>query len=264
VNQVRFYSSGASSNTGGVGVGTGGQVVVQESGAATHLIVDLIGYLAPGAQGVVADTLGGRTILTNSSSSAGGTTAVALPGNIVPADAQAVQVRIQMRSAPSAGYATVYAGNASRPGVTSLQYAAANMMTPSVLEPVDSSRRINVFHSTGGILTVGLEGWTTASGASVAPSVSSFAAYRGTSEQLTFPAAARGHVALVNLGVASAAGYGTLGLTPYGGKTVMAQVNYGPQQPQSGFTWIRVPANGIVGVSSSQTATLSVDQLALA
>ena len=263
LSQVRYYSTRASSNTVVVGLGTGRQVVVQESGAATHLIVDLIGYLAPGEQGVVADTLGGRTVLTNSSSSAAGTTAVALPANIVPADARAVQVRLQMRSAPAAGYATLYAGSASRPGVTSLQYAAANMMTTSVLVPVDSSRRINVFHSTGGILTVGLEGWTTASGAAVAPAVSSFASYRGTSETLTFPTEARGHVAMLNLGVASATGYGTLGLTPYGGKTVMAQVNYGPQQPQSGFTWIRVPANGVVGVSSSQVATLSVDQLAL-
>lgn len=265
ITQLRYYSTRAASNTTVVGIGTGKQIVLQESGNATHLVVDLLGYAAPGEQGVVAHSnLGGQTVGSSIAASAAGTETVALP-SYIPSDAQAVQVRVQVRSAPAAGYATLYSGS-TKPGITSLQYAPSVMETTSVLVPVDAARTLHVFHSTAATLTVGIEGWTTGSGGNpVVPSASRLVATtsRQTAVNYTFPAAAYGKVAMLNLGVATAGGYGTLGVTPYGGKTIMAQVNYGPQQPQSGFTWVRVPSNGIVGLSSSQGAFLYADQLAL-
>ncbi|MDX6268329.1 MAG: hypothetical protein QOD70_3069 [Frankiales bacterium] len=45
---------------------------------------------------------------------------------------------------------------------------------------------------------------------------------------------------------------------------VIQSMSYGPQQPQSGFLWVRLPANGIIHVKLTSGALLYVDRLALA
>jgi hypothetical protein len=61
--------------------------------------------------------------------------------------------------------------------------------------------------------------------------------------------------------VASALGYGNLTVAPSTMTPNMQTMSYGPQQPQSGFVWVYVPANGLLEVTLSQGALLSVDLL---
>ncbi|MFN2539043.1 MAG: hypothetical protein ABR549_12980, partial [Mycobacteriales bacterium] len=275
VSELRYYSSRASSNTVVVPIGTGRQIVVQEGGAATHLWVDVIGYAAPGQDGLVPHSPGGERFLDTRTGLGGvprgahsGTLSAPLP-SYVPSNATAVEVRLLITGAASAGTATVFEGSAPRPLVTSLAYAPSVSLTASVLVPVNAtSRTVQVWTSSAATVVLGVEGWVVNGGhAIVADTPARLVASTGriTSTNIQFPASAYGKVALLNLGVASALGYGNLSVKPDGdADPVIQTMSFGPQQPQSGFAWVRVPANGVLHVSLTQGALLYVDQLALA
>jgi hypothetical protein len=275
VSQLRYFSTRASSNTVVVPIGTGRQIVVQEAGAATHLWIDVIGYAAPSQDGLVSHSPGGERFLDTRSGLGGvpkgahsGTLSAPLP-SYVPDAATAVEVRLLITGASSAGTATVFEGAAPRPAVTSLAYAPSVNLTTSVLVPINaSSKTVQVFTSSAATVVLGVEGWVVNGGHVISPDpavrlVASTA--RTTSTNVTFPAAAYGRVVLLNVGVASALGYGNLSVTPDGDSNPVIQtMSFGPQQPQSGFVWVRVPANGIVHVTLTSGALLYVDELAVA
>ena len=82
-----------------------------------------------------------------------------------------------------------------------------------------------------------------------------------SSQDVQLPDAFKGHTVLLNLGVASALGYGNLTVSPDGKTSNMATMSYGPQQPQSGYMWVYCPSNGVIKVTLSQGALLYVDLL---
>ncbi|MCW3101415.1 MAG: hypothetical protein JWL77_7033, partial [Chthonomonadaceae bacterium] len=187
----------------------------------------------------------------------------------VPDAATAVEVRLLITGAAASGTATVFEGAAPRPAVTSLAYAPSVNLTTSVLVPVNaSSKTVQVYTSSSATVVLGIEGWVVNGGHAISPDTAVrllASTARTTSTDLTFPSSAYGKVALLNLGVASALGYGNLSVTPDGDSSpVIQSMSYGPQQPQSGFLWVRVPANGIIHVKLTSGALLYVDQLALA
>ncbi|MDX6216409.1 MAG: hypothetical protein QOG99_1993, partial [Frankiales bacterium] len=197
-----------------------------------------------------------------------GTLSAPLP-SYVPDAATAVEVRLLITGASSPGTATVFEGAAPRPAVTSLAYAPSVNLTTSVLVPINaSSKTVQVFTSSAATIVLGVEGWVVGGGHAISPDpavrlVASSA--RTTSTNVTFPAATYGRVVLLNVGVASALGYGNLSVTPDGDSNPVIQtMSFGPQQPQSGFVWVRVPANGIVHVTLTSGALLYVDELAVA
>jgi hypothetical protein len=275
VSEVRYYSSRASSNTLVVPIGTGRQVVVQEAGAATHLWVDVIGYAEPRQDGLVSRSPSGERFLDTRSGLGGvpkgphtGTLSAPLP-SYVPDAATAVEVRLLITGAAASGTATVFEGAAPRPAVTSLAYAPSVNLTTSVLVPVNaSSKSVQVYTSSAATVVLGIEGWVVNGGHAITPDTAVrllASTARTTSTDLTFPSSAYGKVALLNLGVASALGYGNLSVTSdVDSNPVIQTMSYGPQQPQSGFLWVRVPANGIIHVKLTSGALLYVDRLALA
>jgi hypothetical protein len=278
VSQLRYYSSRASSNTVVVPIGTGRQIVVQEGGAATHLWIDVIGYAAPnatnGKDGLVSHSPASERFLDTRTGLGGvptgahtGTLSAPLP-SYVPSNATAVEVRLLVTGAAASGTATVFEGGAARPGVTSLAYAPSVSLTTSVLVPVGSAKSVQVWTSSAATVVLGIEGWVVDGGRQLAPDTAVrlvAASSRTTSTNVTFPASSFGHLALLNVGVASALGYGNLSVSADGDSAPVIQtMSFGPQQPQSGFLWVRVPANGVLHVTLSQGALLYVDQLALA
>jgi hypothetical protein len=275
VSQVRYSSSRASSNTVVVPIGTGRQVVVQESGAATHLWIDVVGYAAPHEDGLVSHSPSGERFLDTRSGLGGvptgphtGTLSAALP-SYVPGNATAVEVRLLVTGAASSGTATVFEGGAPRPAVTTLAYAPSVSLTTSVLVPVNpSSRTVQVWTSSAATVVLGIEGWVVSGGHALdtsGPTRLVATTGRTTSTNVTFPSTAYGRVALLNVGIASALGYGNLSVTADGDKSPVIQtMSYGPQQPQSGFVWVRVPANGVVHVSLTSGTLLYIDELGLA
>ena len=275
VSEVRYYSSRASSNTVVVPVGPGRQIVVQEAGAATHLWIDVVGYAAPGEDGLVSHSPSGERFLDTRTGLGGvpkgphtGTLSAALP-SYVPASATAVEVRLLITGAASSGTATVFEGGAPRPSVTSLAYAPSVNLTTSVLVPINaSSHTVQVWTSSSATVVLGVEGWVVNGGRTIVPATAGrlvASSARTTSTNVSFPSSAYGRIALLNVGVASALGYGNLSVSADGDNNPVIQtMSYGPQQPQSGFLWVRVPANGVVHVSLTSGALLYVDELALA
>ncbi len=274
-SQVRYYSSRASSNTTLVPIGTSRQIVVQESGAATHLWIDVIGYAAPGEDGLdtTTTTPPDRVFYNSASSSAtvggvGGAVAAgqhsfALPSG--PAGASAVQVRVSVSHAAAAGTINVYNGSTAPP-VASLAFDKSVMLANSVLVPVAAGHTIRFTVSTSAYVTLGLEGWVQPNGQKLTvrrPTSQIANTTRVSAQDLQLPVAFRGHTVLLNLGVASALGYGNLTVSPDGpGKTAnMATMSYGPQQPQSGFVWVYCPSNGVIHITLTSSALLSVDLL---
>lgn len=162
----------------------------------------------------------------------------------------------------------LYAGQQAG-AVTSLAYAPAVNLTGSVLVRVAAGRRISVDLSSSATVVLGIDGWVTPQGSHLlhAKTASRLVATssRVTSAQATLPLSAAGKMALVSVGVASALGYGNLSLYPDASAAPIIQtLSYGPQQPQSGFMWVRVAANGKIDVKLSSGALLYVDLLGLA
>jgi hypothetical protein len=274
VNEVRYYSSRSTSNTTVVPLGTARQVVVQESGAATHLWVDLIGYSAPGRNGLdMLSTSPPDRVFYNtrsSSAAAGGTATKKLQGTVTfplptaPAGATAAQVRVMVSSADGSGTVTVFNGS-STPPVASLAYAPSVILTSSVLVPVTAGRTVSLTVSRNASVALALEGWVQPAGRSLTvrtPTRLVATSARVTSQSITLPDAYKGHAVLLNVGIASALGYGNLTVAPSTMTPNMQTTSYGPQQPQSGFVWVYVPASGVVKVTLTSAALLYVDLLA--
>jgi hypothetical protein len=273
VSEVRYFSSRASSNTTVVPLGTARQVVVQESGAATHLWIDVIGYAAPGENGldVLSTSPPDRVFYNTRSASAasGGTATKKLQGTVTfalpagPAGATAAEIRVMVSSADGPGTVTVFNG-ASKPPVASLAYDTSVILTNSVLVPVTVGHTVSLTVSRNASVALGLEGWVQPSGRSLTvrtPTKLVATTARVTAQDITLPDAYKGHAVLLNIGVASALGYGNLTVAPSTMTPNMQTMSYGPQQPQSGFVWVYVPANGLLEVTLSQGALLSVDLL---
>jgi hypothetical protein len=273
VHQLRYYSSRPASTTTVVPIGTARQLVLTENGAATHVYVDLLGWAVPGAGSLTASSsqrfLDTRTGLGGvPTGKVSGTLTAALPSS-VPAGVTAVQVRLMTTGATAPGSAIAFTGGTTRPAITSLAYAPAVTMTGSVLVPVTAGRTVSVYLSSPTTLVAGIEGWVTPTGShpltAQAPTRLFASAARQTAVNVTLPAETRGKAALGSVGVASALGYGNLSVTPDGQSAPVIQtVSYGPQQPQSGFLWVWVPANGVLHVTLSSGALTFVDLLGVA
>ena len=258
ISQVRYYSTRASSNTTTVPIGTGRQVVVQETGAATHVVVELLGYIGPGEDGIVMNNPNAERVYdSRSTGKRSGATTVTL--SKAPAGATAVQLRVLITGAAAGGQLVAYQGGTTRPAVSMMEYAPSVNLVASVLVPVSAAKTVTVYTSSVTNVIVGVEGWVVPGAAAVSHSFARVYAgsARVTSLTLSLPP---NQLVLLNLGIRSALGYGNVAV----GSSVIQQMSYGPQQPQSGSLWIRVPANGQVPVSLSSGAVLSVDKLALA
>ncbi|MCU1602489.1 MAG: hypothetical protein JWO22_3198 [Frankiales bacterium] len=273
-SQLRYYSSRASSNTTLVQIGTSRQVVVQQSGAATHLWIDVIGYAAPGENGldvtttsppdrVFYNSASGSSTLGGVSGPVSGTHTFALPSG--PAGATAAQVRVQVSGAAAPGTINVYNGS-SAPPVASLAFDKSVILTNSVLVPVTGGHTVTFTVSTSAKVVLALEGWVQPQGQGLTvrkPASLVASTTRLTAKDIQLPDAFKGHAVLLSIGVASALGYGNLTVAPDGKTPQVQTVSYGPQQPQSGFVWVYCPANGIIHVTLSPKAgaLLAVDLL---
>ncbi|MCW2587341.1 MAG: hypothetical protein JWN55_2857 [Frankiales bacterium] len=255
VAQVRYFSNRGSTNTMVVPVGAARQISVRQSGAGTHYNLDVLGYAAPGAGGL---TRGTGSIFYNSKTTQVSSVTVPLPA-AVPADATAVQLKVFTNAAAGPGSAFVYPGGSPKPSVTQHSYAQSVMISGSVLVPVTGSRTVHVDLSSPARLFLGIEGWVTPGSSRLLTTKAGQRVFTGSlaagaTRVFRLPASVPvGGTALLNLGVAGATGYG--GLTVSGTGTTappLPQVSYGPQQPQSGFALITVPANREVTLAMPQ------------
>jgi hypothetical protein len=268
ISQVRYYSNRSSTNTTVVPIGSGKQIVMRQTGAAAHLHVDVLGYTLPGGGGGLVRDRG--TILYNSSSTRVTGTTVTLPAT-VPADATAVQLRLFTNAAAANGTGVAFAAGAApygKPATTQHSYARSVMTSGSMLVPVNGAdRRIAGALTSASRLFVVLEGYVSPSSARTVTSRPGLRVYtspgRVGNTAFTLPASVpTGGVALLNLGIASASGYGGLTVAGVGSSAPpLPAVSFGPQQPQSGYALITVPPDRRVSLSfaSGSSAVTYVD-----
>ena len=149
-----------------------GSVTVPLSGAGsvaiyasmtTHLIVDVMGWVAPGCGFTpltpwrVLDTRSGAKPGHNAQVSAG----LAVGG--VPANASAVAVNVTVVAASAPGYVTVWPTGQARPGTSNLNVERVGQQIANVaLVGVGSGDRISLFTSGGAHLIVDVAGYWTA------------------------------------------------------------------------------------------------------
>jgi hypothetical protein len=275
VNQVRYGSKRAASNTTSLPIGTGRQFVVQETGNATYLTIDVIGYTMPGADGLELYTTPPDRLFYNSAqASLGGTATKKVgPGTVtyalppqLPADASAVQVRLLVSGASASGTVTVFNGT-STPPVTSLAYEAGAIYSTAVVVPVTAGRTISFTTTRSATIGLGLEGWAAPGGRTVELETPRRVLSTGltTAATITFGAADYGRIALLNVDVIAARAAGNLSIASDGGSSPMVQtVKFDTQQGQPGLIWVRIPANGKVNVTMTQAASVAVDLVGIA
>ena len=144
------------------GPGTDGAVCVYAS-AATDVVVDLDGWLPPGAGFTattpvrVADT---RAPSVFPPIPAGGTLQVPVAGRFgVPADAAALALNVTVVGPAAPGFLTVYPCGSARPNASNVNYVTGQIVPNAVMSQVGADGAICVFSQQATNVIIDLDGW---------------------------------------------------------------------------------------------------------
>ncbi len=260
---LRYLTGAVTSSSAIVPIGRGHQIEVRANGAATHLDLTLLGYTHPGTGGLTAYT---SKRVTDTRSAVTDLT-VPIP-SYVPANATAVQLKIRVHGAATAGSLVAFEGGTARPNATSMAYGPSGLVAASVLVPLGSARTVSFHTSSATFIQVGIDGWVTPTSGSL--DVVTATRVLATPGQVgdtavTMPAASAGHVVLLHVTVLNGVTSSLASVYPDGAAgPELATIAFSTGQPKSSLVWVRVPANRIVRVQLRAHAQLCVDQLAVA
>ena len=134
-----------------VGVGPGGAVTLRNTSGGLHVIADLAGYYSTGSSSGLVGSFH-RVLDTRSGLGAPARRVdpsrpltIALPG--LPAGTRAVNLNLTATRAQGAGHLTAYAGGASRPSTSNVNFVAGQTVANLATVPVGSGGTVTI-HAT--------------------------------------------------------------------------------------------------------------------
>ncbi len=158
-SSLNFVAGQVLSNQVTVPVASDGTVQVYNNTGNVDVIFDVVGYFAttegnPGSRYVainpdrIVDTRGaiGSTTLTPSQ-----TTNVQITGNgsVPPAGLRAVVMNVTVVNSTAAGYLTIWPTGTTKPNVSSINFAANQVLSNQVTVPVGAEGKVTMFNSSG-------------------------------------------------------------------------------------------------------------------
>lgn len=160
VSNVNYVAGQTVANLAILTLGAGGAVTLH-SLAATHLVVDVMGWFGSGAtyhaaapQRLVDTRLAGGRL------PAGGVLAVGVAGMAgVPADARAAALNVTVTEPAVAGWAVVYPCGQPRPWASNLNYAANQTVAAFTVPGVGTGGQVCVFVQQSAHVVVDRAGW---------------------------------------------------------------------------------------------------------
>ncbi|MEY3361396.1 MAG: hypothetical protein RL531_1115, partial [Actinomycetota bacterium] len=143
-----------------VKVGTDGSIALFANAGCPNVIVDVVGYFAPGAPTSAGGFFGVNPSRLLDSRTAGqvpcvnGTRAYTLTvagvdGSAVPAESRAVALNVTVTGASVPGFITVYPSGTPRPTASNLNYVGGQTVPNGVLVKVGTTQNIELFASGG-------------------------------------------------------------------------------------------------------------------
>jgi len=143
-----------------VKVGSSGSISLFASGGCPNVVVDVVGWFAPGTPTSAGGFFGVNPYRLLDSRNAGqvpcvgGTrtyrlTAAGVDGSAVPSESRALALNVTVTGPAGAGYITVYPTGALRPTASNLNYVAGQTVPNGVLVKVGSSQSVDIFASGG-------------------------------------------------------------------------------------------------------------------
>ena len=143
-----------------VKVGADGSIALFANAGCPNVIVDVVGYFAPGAPTSAGGFFGVNPFRLLDSRNAGqvpcigGTrsyslTVAGVDGSAVPAESRAVALNVTVTGASVPGYITVYPSGSPRPTASNLNYVGGQTVPNGVLVKVGTGQSIELFASGG-------------------------------------------------------------------------------------------------------------------
>ncbi len=143
-----------------VKVGASGSISLFASGGCPNVVVDVVGWFAPGTPTSAGGFFGVNPYRLLDSRNAGqvpcvaGTrtyrlTAAGVDGSAVPSESRALALNVTVTGPAGAGYITVYPTGAPRPTASNLNYITGQTVPNGVLVKVGSSQSVDIFASGG-------------------------------------------------------------------------------------------------------------------
>jgi hypothetical protein len=154
------------------GVGSGGTTSIRNLAGTVDLIGDVVGYWTRGAGAAYAPVTPARVLDTRSGSGGGAledqqSRRLQVTGRAgVPAGATAVVLNVTAVDPARAGYLTVSPASGTRPGPSSVNFAAGQTVPNRVLTGLSSDGVIEIFAAGGAHVLVDVVGWYGAGGRS--------------------------------------------------------------------------------------------------
>ncbi len=175
-SNVNFVRGQTVANRAVVQVGAGGKVSLYNCCGPTDLVVDVTGWFTDSTSTVTGGQFTAlspvRIVDTRiafgglSSAIAAGTTAVTVsgqatvPGLTAPVSATAVALNVTITSPTAAGYLTVYANGAPRPGTSDLNFTPGQTVANLVIAKLGSDGNLAIFNYAGSThLIIDVVGW---------------------------------------------------------------------------------------------------------
>ena len=193
-SNLNFGAGKTVANLVEVVLSSGGQVSLVTNAVSADVVVDVEGYVAPGAGGSsaglyeplapvrVCDTrsgnpsgLSGAAAQCNGQSLEGGIARivqVAGVGGVPSSGVEAVVLNVTVTDPTSGGFLTVYPAGASRPTASNLNFVAGATVPNRVIVPVSPSGQVELYASAGSVdAIVDVGGWYADGSASVSGSL---------------------------------------------------------------------------------------------
>ena len=143
-----------------VKVGTSGSISMFASGGCPNVVVDVVGWFAPGTPTSAGGFFGVNPYRLLDSRTAGQVPCVGgtrtyrlatagVDGSAVPSESRAVALNVTVTGPAGAGYITVFPTGSLRPTASNLNYVAGQTVPNGVLIKVGSSQSVDIFASGG-------------------------------------------------------------------------------------------------------------------
>jgi hypothetical protein len=263
-SNLNFVAGQTVANLVTVPLGTGGAVTIFNHAGTTDVIVDLEGYMAPGAGGAgaagllnslapsrIADTRSGSGSPNAGQTLVGGTPlAIQVDGvGGVPATGvSAVVLNVTAADGNVPGFLTAYAADGTRPTASNLNYSAGQVVPNRVIVPVSAATgSVDIYNNSGTVdVIVDVGGWFTdgtnaqAAGARFTPLVPTRIADTRAGSGQPLAGQTLGPAGTISVPVASTAS--TSGILPVGVVAVAGNVTVADPSASSYLTVY--PANG--------------------
>lgn len=264
-----------------------GKVDLATFGSPTNALLDVVGYFAAGSGYTAAAA---PTRITDTRVGYGGPQGplaantvypIAVPTNVVPADATTVAISVSAVTPAGVGNLRVYpdvdgSGTTAPPGASTLNYDPHETTDNFALVQLPGDREIDLYSATSATnVTIDVLGYATSGVVTASPTriADSRTGLGGLDGELTpghvYPVTVAGqagvpataHAVLVNVTAAQPQGVGNLRVYPDsagGGQTSppgTSTINYIPFQDEADFAIVTVPADGKIDAATFGSAT---------